>query len=404
MKDEASSEIDVLFVILDVEFMLENAPVLQTQVGEQMLALARQGIRCALLATYKDRERFDGVIGQRLRAARIEIALIEHRGRLSNLLRLAATLRGMRRGIRRLYARGIWGPVVLLLSGRVSEIPYVYDVRGALVDETIAARSAKWKAWLFAAIERWCIRRAYRVSAVSTPLASDVAARFGRADIVVIPSCVRLSATNATPDSIRDIRANLGLHPSAIVLVYSGGLDYYQQVPEMLELWWHLLSEADLRFLLLTNEAPRRDTDGALNRLSEFGDRLVRRTVAREEVGAHLAAADVGFMLREQRFLNKAASPVKFAEYLAAGLGVVASPGTGDVSDLITTHDLGTLVDPRDAATGASRVRDWLAVHRANRSEVRSRARRLAATRYDWDAYAPVFAEFYGPGNRHGAL
>ena len=403
MNAETREEIDVLFVILDVEFMLENAPVLQTQVGEQMLALVRQNIRCGLLTTYRDRERFERVIGQGLRAAGIAITLIEHRGRLSNLLRLAAQLRKMKTGprVRRAYARGIWGPLVLLLSGRLSVIPYVYDVRGALADETLARRSAKWKAKFFARIEDWCIRRAYRVSAVSTPLANIVARRTGRSDIVVIPSCVRLSDASTTLHDGERVRAELGFPPTAIVFVYSGGLDYYQQVPAMLELWQFLLSESDVRFLLLINDAPRNETAGALARLGAFGDRMVRRSVKREQVAAHLAAADVGFMLRERRLLNRSASPVKFAEYLAAGLGIVASPETGDVSDLVTEHDLGALVDPRNLASGSTQVRQWLAAHRSSLPDVRSRARQLASSRYDWDAYAPVFAEFYTPA-RHG--
>ena len=50
-------------------------------------------------------------------------------------------------------------------------------------------------------------------------------------------------------------------------------------------------------------------------------------------------------MLRDYRGLNKAASPVKFPEYLACNLKVVASPGIGDVSDCIIKNDCGILID-----------------------------------------------------------
>ncbi|MEX2153548.1 MAG: glycosyltransferase [Gemmatimonadaceae bacterium] len=389
------TRLDVLAVLLDKEFMLENAPVLQTQIGEQILAQVRAGIRVGLLTTYVDIDRFESTIGRTLRDAGVHIALIKHGRLTTNIVRMAVALRRLTKHVvvRRAYARGIWGPIIVRVSGR--SIPFVYDVRGALADETRGSRSAGWKAAIFAALESWCVRKAERVTAVSRALADDVARRRGRSDVTVIPSSIRVGPLAADTTAAAAIRGALGVPPDAVLCVYSGGLDYYQQIPQMLELWQHLMSDQAIRFLLLTNDAPNTRHGDPFTRVRAIGDRLTHRSLARADVPAYLAASDVGFMLRESRFLNRAASPVKFAEYLAAGLAVAASPGIGDISDLITSHRIGALVNTADIREGLDNVRQLMELVRSDREGIRQRAHALACTRYDWDAHAPVFRGMY---------
>jgi len=58
-----------------------------------------------------------------------------------------------------------------------------------------------------------------------------------------------------------------------------------------------------------------------------------------------MSIADYGFLLRERSLANAVAAPTKFAEYLAAGLKVLISPGVGDYSDLVEKHALGHVID-----------------------------------------------------------
>ncbi|HEV8442655.1 MAG TPA: hypothetical protein VGQ27_04210, partial [Steroidobacteraceae bacterium] len=59
-------DLDVLAVFLDVGFLLENSAVFQSQVGGQLVALARLGHAVGLLAVCRDARRFDHAIGARL--------------------------------------------------------------------------------------------------------------------------------------------------------------------------------------------------------------------------------------------------------------------------------------------------------------------------------------------------
>ena len=59
----------------------------------------------------------------------------------------------------------------------------------------------------------------------------------------------------------------------------------------------------------------------------------------------YLSACDFGWMVRENTITNQVASPVKFAEYLAAGLEVIIGEQLGDYSEYVVTNKAGFIWD-----------------------------------------------------------
>jgi len=395
VKPDARS-LDVLAVFLDVGFLLEDTAVFQSQLGGQLIALAQAGYSAGVVAVSRDAALFERNIGARLRAAGVEVYLVRAGRFAGELQRMSRELRRLARlrRIRHAYVRGLWGPVIIDLSR--TGIPYLYDVRGSLEDEMLATGTAPFKRRFYLALERRCIRRARQVSAVTRVLAARVRERHGR-DASVVPCCVDTAAMMVPREVGRARRAELG-YADECVLVYSGGLSHYQQVPAMLALWRRLLVEPQVRFLLLTNEDPHKAPQTVGN-LADFGDRLRHLSLPHAQVAATLAAADIGFMLRDARELNRVASPVKFPEYLCAGLAIVGSPHTGDASALIESADVGTLVDPADIDAGVARVRELIARCRVERDGLRARGEQLVRSQYDWKSYTGTFRGNYGaPG------
>jgi glycosyltransferase involved in cell wall biosynthesis len=271
-------------------------------------------------------------------------------------------------------------------------LPYVYDVRGALVDETVSKGSAWWKARIYGRLEKSAVRAAAHVSAVSEGLAAGVSERYGVPRVSAIRSCVPARPLEVDEDSRARMRESLGFPRDAIVLVYSGGLNYYQQVPEMLDLWHSVADDRRLHYLLLTNETPHvreRPFD-----VSRFGGRILHRSVPQAEVHGLLSNADVGFLLRAAKSLNAVASPVKAGEYLMAGLAVAISPNVGDASSLVQARDVGAII-PADPADAAAALRELIARLATERDAMRRRARDAALSHYAWTAYEPVFTRFY---------
>lgn len=389
--------IDILAVVLDVGLMLENSAVFQSQVVGQMIALRDFGYRVGILAVVQDLERFHRTVGQRLLSADILVETVMDQGFLRNIFGMATALRRLRRRstISHAYVRGIWGPLVLALANPLTRQSFVYDVRGALNDETSAVGTSGLKRRIYAALEAWGIRSAAHVSAVSGPLADAVSVAHSIDQVAVVPCCIDFASASVSEVDVPGRRAELGYGPREIILVYSGGLSHYQQVPAMLTLWRRLRNEPDVRFLLLTNDDPH-SFPTVVGNLADFGERLRHLALPQTSVPAVLAAADIGFMLRDARELNRVSSPVKFPEYLAAGLAVVASPGVGDASLCILQNNLGTLVDPQHVDEAETELRDLILAVRENRQDFRRRAKQIANHSYSWSSMQSIFQSLYG--------
>jgi hypothetical protein len=105
------------------------------------------------------------------------------------------------------------------------------------------------------------------------------------------------------------------------------------------------------------------------------------RTVSPAQVPGELVAGDIGLCLIKSSFSKLASAPTRFAEYLAAGMPVVVTPGVGDLEALVEKHRVGVVL--RHEHDGA--IQD--AAHRieamARDESVHERCRHLAATQFD---------------------
>jgi glycosyltransferase involved in cell wall biosynthesis len=203
-----------------------------------------------------------------------------------------------------------------------------------------------------------------------------------------MPSCVDIELFEQT-DSERDsIRRELGVSESDVLVVYAGGSQQYQILPQMFRLWEAIAGDSTVHFLALTHGPG----------FSEVGvnlptGRSTHMEVDRDKIPGYLSAADIGFLLRAPHPLNTVASPIKFGEYLASGLSVVSSPGIGDISQTIEQRDLGILVDAERTESAAGSVLKLIDDVRTQREAHAERSRQAARDTYDWGAYVDEWKE-----------
>ncbi len=133
--------------------------------------------------------------------------------------------------------------------------------------------------------------------------------------------------------------------------------------------------------LLLVGDGPERPAIEALAR-SRGVHAVFTGTVGHDRLPAHLAAMDVGLVLAATGGAFHY-SPLKLAEYLAAGLAVVA-PSVGPVSSRITDGVDALLVPPGDAPALAAAVRR-LHDHPALRGRIATTGRAAARAHWSWD-------------------
>lgn len=390
--------IDVVFLLADLSLTLDNSPVFQSQVMDWLNVQARNGISAGVVCGVIDAARFQSTIRPNMGGVTAIETFSLSRAPVT-VWRAARSMRRLHRQhpTRAIYVRGIWGSVAYRLAFPLAGPRLAFDFRGDIVEEARYAGRAGLRLWLLKRLTSWAIGQADAATAVSSYGARVLQEQYGQKRAQVIPSCVEAVSWERDASVRASVRRDLGISDGEIVLVYSGGLSRYQLIPEMLDLWSRLQKTADgLRFLLLTNDTPTHlQTD--LDSTSARGPaRLIVRTVPRAEVPGYLAAADIGFLLREKHPLNAVASPVKFGEYVASGLAIVASPGLGDVGAAIRDSDLGALADPADLAQAERACIELINRVRSGRAAYRDRAQAFARARVDWQAYVPAWRKLIG--------
>jgi glycosyltransferase involved in cell wall biosynthesis len=224
--------------------------------------------------------------------------------------------------------------------------------------------------------EQPALRRADLIAAGSELVAEEVA-RSGIAEhrIVVTPSGVDLDSfvVHVDPATIRE---QLGL-TDRYVIGWVGSFRRFHSLEQLIE----AAQKIDGASLLLVGDGPERPRVEELAK--ERGVHAIfTGTVRHKYVASYLAAMDVGVLLApsESAFHY---SPLKLAEYVAAGLPVVA-PRVAQVADRLTDGADAMLVEPSDPMALADSLIE-LREDPELRHRLSSAAHAVASTNWSWD-------------------
>jgi glycosyltransferase involved in cell wall biosynthesis len=239
---------------------------------------------------------------------------------------------------------------------------------------------------------RWLERRAERPALLGADLVAcgsevvvDQALRMGVPGdrVLLTPTGVDLDVFGEAPDPA-PLRQRLGLEGRFVV----GWVGSFRR--------FHALEQAVVAAatvpdaaLLLVGDGPERARIGRL--AQQRGVRAVfTGTVRHDELPAHLAAMDAAVVLapRGEPFHY---SPLKLAEYLAAGLPVVA-PAIGQLPERLTHGVDALLVPPHDPVALATALRG-LRDDPEERARLGKAARAAAEAEWSWDHQVRRVAE-----------
>jgi glycosyltransferase involved in cell wall biosynthesis len=296
--------------------------------------------------------------------------------------RAAAIARREQIGI--FHGRSHVATTIALLARRLCGGRAVFDMRGFMAEEYV--ESGRWRAGGYLATlakraERWLCRSADGI-VILTERARDTlfdeASIRGR-PIEVIPCCVDLSRFTAASLDRDRVRCELGL--SARVVCAHAGTMGGAYVAAETAAFIAAAREADPRVfaLVLTSSEPA-SIAGELDRAGVAARDYRVLHSPPEDVPRYLAAADIGLALARPGFARRAASPTKVAEYLAAGMPVIATSGIGDL-DRLEQAGVAVLLPRIDRAA----FHDAFAAVQALRRDpdLSERCRREARMQYD---------------------
>jgi glycosyltransferase involved in cell wall biosynthesis len=125
-----------------------------------------------------------------------------------------------------------------------------------------------------------------------------------------------------------------------ITIVYAGSGSGWQTLNQLDELLLPVLQkQKNVHVVLLAKDVQ------SLKIKAQFPDRVRIGWLSPSDVQQELLKADYGWLVRESSVTNLVSSPVKFAEYLAAGLKVITSQGMGDNAEFVLQHEAGLVIE-----------------------------------------------------------
>jgi glycosyltransferase involved in cell wall biosynthesis len=262
-------------------------------------------------------------------------------------------------------------------------LPHLYDMHSSLPQQltNFAFSRSRLMRQVFLAIERLMIGRSRVVIVICQALADSVREIDPDARPVLIENAPGSSADLPTPDQVQEIRRAYQLSPTAPVVLYTGTFEAYQG----LDLLFHAMAHAhqampEVRLLLVGGKPDQIERARKAARMAGTADvTIFAGERPADEIPAYLLACDV-LVSPRSRGTN---TPLKIYQYLRSGTPIVATR--------LLTHTQ-VLTDETAILTGASAMEFGEGILEALRNKKRAaavggRARRLAETKYSYEAY-----------------
>ncbi|MBT8390611.1 MAG: glycosyltransferase [Ignavibacteria bacterium] len=241
-------------------------------------------------------------------------------------------------------------------------IKVIYDNRGLYIDEHIYNSRIKEnsiKEIVFRWLEKVILKKCDFIVVVSKKFRSYllylriIPDQLIKNKIEVIPNRTKIIYTEA------EILKNKLTKKELIECVYSGSLANWQGTHFFYDLLESLIKVIpEIRFKILSYENNLLQNSAWQKRGLE--NVVKRMSLSQENVVSELVKSNFGILLRPKHILSKVCSPIKFAEYLAAGLPLILNEDIGDTGETILKHRVGVIIKNSDFDKAASDMRALL--------------------------------------------
>jgi len=332
---------------------------------------------------------------------------------------LWSDVRAVRRWVAR-HANGLPDPIVLHCRGpyaaslalkvreRYPQLRVLFDMRGITFAENLLVRGLPdaadtevmldSEARALYEMERRVAKAADAVICVASSAARWLTSKFGvaaeRIEVVQNPVDVeRFQESAGRPEHARnDIGAR-----GRFVVSYCGTLREWQQFGLAVELYAMLKKALPQAFFLAITTAPER-LGSLLQHAGLHPHDYAVMQLPYHRVAEYLAAADLGLITRglgrPPRLEDRLSCPVKFAEYLAAGVPVVLGRDIGDCSRIATEETVGVVLSC-DATAQQQELTAYAQHVLANRESLRHHCIEIARRYHDVGAAAERIRALY---------
>lgn len=296
--------------------------------------------------------------------------------------------------IRMIHARSyLPGVMALLLKILIPGRKVLFDMRGFMLDEYLEGGVLSPRSPL-ARIGRFFEKKIFRAADGIVTLTRKSLPVLRRPEwigdrkmpVTVIPCCAELNQT-VIRENVKEGVGEGAEGPGKIRLIYAGSLGSWYDLPGTLSFFEALNKKYPLSTLTILS--PQSESAKEIVDRHYLKERISLASVPFSEVRRYLAEADIGLIIYQSGFSRIGTSPIKFPEYLWAGLVTVASPGVGDLDELIPKYQVGVILDSSD-----ERAVDRSIELLADRGR-KERCRRVAERFYNLEEGAKLYETAY---------
>jgi len=248
----------------------------------------------------------------------------------------------LRYRIQIIHARSYVAAVVALVLKRVTEVRFLFDMRGFWADERVDGgiwgaeselyRVAKW-------FERKFLTHADVVVSL-THAGVDTMRQFPYLEerkvwFEVIPTCTDLDLFRPAPCKARSDR-----HLNhRFTLGYVGSVGTWYLFDRVMECFKVLLEMCPQARMLILNKTEHEHIRDCMRRQNVPETAVEIRAMEYAEIAEAMAEMDAGIFFIKPAFSKKASSPTKLGEFLACGIPCLANAGVGDVDRILVPEE-----------------------------------------------------------------
>ena len=236
-----------------------------------------------------------------------------------------------------IHCRGYGGALIGVLCNLFSKKSVIFDMRGTLPEEIvdlgrIKRNSLKFK--LLKLTEKFLIKKSNVVFTVSNAFKQYVEASFNKVNVININNPTDFSSYTISSKKTEKIN-----------FIYSGSVQPWHMPELTLSIFSKVYqSLGDKVFLIFCTN----DIHKAERLFKSFNlpkDSYELNSVPFSEMPKYYHRSNIAFCLIKDSFSKSVCFPVKFSEYIASELYVIANKNIGDLESIIENYKCGIILD-----------------------------------------------------------
>lgn len=236
-----------------------------------------------------------------------------------------------------IHCRSYGGAVLGFMVSVITRKPFIFDIRGTLPEETVEVdkiSQTSLKFTLFKRIEKTLIKRASYVLTVSNKFNDYVKDTFRKKNTININNPADFNMYFSEERTSRRVN-----------FIYSGSM----QICHLPELTVKYFSEIYDKFgdkvylYFCTNDVGKAQSVFVQYKIPRSSYEI--NSVPFNEMPKYYAKSDIAFCFIKNSFSKSMCFPVKFAEYIACNLYVLANANIGDIGDIVKEYNCGLVFE-----------------------------------------------------------